>query len=83
MPEVHSSSFQKAIEAVERLSVEDQIALIEIIRQHMIEERRNELARDVAEARAAYDRGDVTRGTAEDLMKDLLVSESPVGTKYL
>ena len=71
MPEVHSSSFQKAIEAVERLSVEDQIALIEIIRQHMIEERRNELARDVAEARAAYDRRDVTRGTAQELMKEL------------
>lgn len=71
MPEVHSSSFQKAIEAVERLSVEDQIALFEIIRQRMIEERRNELARDIAEARRDYDRGDVTRGTAQDLIKEL------------
>jgi len=71
MSEVHSSGFQKAIEAVERLPVEDQIALIEIIRRHMIEERRNELARDVADARTAYERGDVTRGTSQELMKEL------------
>ena len=71
MSEVRSSGFQKAIEAVELLPVEDQIALIKIIRQHMIEERRNELARDIVDGRAAYERGDVTRGTSQELMKEL------------
>ncbi|HYT49597.1 MAG TPA: hypothetical protein VEL78_04340 [Pyrinomonadaceae bacterium] len=71
MPEIQNSGFQEAIEVVERLPIEDQIVLIEIIRRHLIEERRNQLASDIAEARAAHQRGDVTRGTPQDLMKEL------------
>lgn len=71
MAEIYSSSFQQAIESVERLPVEDQIMLIEIIRRHLIDQRRNQLADEIAQARAAYQQGDVTRGTVEDLMKDL------------
>ena len=83
MPEIQNSGFQEAIEVVERLPIEDQIVLIEIIRRHMIDERRNQLASDIAEARAAFQQGDVTRGTPQDLMKELTNSLSPVGTKYL
>jgi hypothetical protein len=71
MSEIQGSGFQEAIEAVERLPVEDQIALIEIIRRHMIDERRDQLAGDIAEGRAAYQQGEATRGTARDLMKEL------------
>ena len=71
MAEIHSSSFQQAIESVERLPVEDQIMLIEIIRRHLVDQRRTQLADEIAQSRAAYHRGDVTRGTVEDLMKDL------------
>jgi hypothetical protein len=71
MPEMNNPGFQEAIEAVERLPVEDQIVLIEIIRRHMIDERRDQLASEIAEARAAYQRGEVTRGTPQDLMKEL------------
>ena len=71
MSEIQSSGFQEAIEVVERLPVEDQIALIEIIRRHMIDERRDQLAGDIDEARAAYQRGEVERGMSQDLMKEL------------
>ena len=66
-----SSVFQNAIEGVERLPIDDQLLLIEIIRQRMIQHRRNELITRVAEARAAYRTGDVRRGSVDDLMQEL------------
>jgi hypothetical protein len=68
---MHSSGFQQAIDAVEQLAPEEQAMLIEIVRQHLIEERRMEIASDISASRTAYEREDVTRGTAEDLMKEL------------
>lgn len=66
-----SSRFQQVIETVEALPPDDQLLLIEIIRQRLIQHRRAELAAEIAEARDAYQRGDVRRGTVADLMKDL------------
>lgn len=66
-----SSQFQQAIEAVEQLPPNDQALLIEIIRQRLIEQRRAELATEVAEARADYQKGKVHRGSVADLMKEL------------
>jgi len=69
--QIRSSSFQQAIETVEQLPPEEQAMLVEIVRQRLIEERRTELAAEIAESRAAYEHGDVTRGTANDLLKEL------------
>ncbi len=66
-----SSGFQEAIETVEALPPDDQALLIEIIRQRLIQHRRSELAAEIAEAREAYRRGEVRRGTVADLMKEL------------
>jgi len=63
--------FQNAIETVELLPPGDQMLLIEIVRQRLIQQRRAELVTEVAEARQAYRRGDVQRGTVDDLMKEL------------
>ena len=63
--------FQEVIESVEALPPEDQILLTEIVWQRLIQHRRAELAREIAEARNAYRRGDVHRGTVMDLMKEL------------
>ena len=68
---IRTSGFQHAIDAVEELSPEEQTMLIEIVRQHLIEERRTEIAAEIATGRTAYERGYVTRGAAEDLMKEL------------
>jgi hypothetical protein len=67
-----SSRFQEVIETVEALPPDDQIILIEIIRQRLIEHRRAQLASDVAESRAVYQSGDVRRGSVADLMEDLV-----------
>jgi len=63
--------FQEVIETVEALPPDDQVLLIEIIRQRLIQYRRAELAAEIAEARNAYQRGDVRRGTVADLMAEI------------
>ncbi|MCJ7431866.1 MAG: hypothetical protein MUO77_00095 [Anaerolineales bacterium] len=67
----HTSYFQDAIETVEKLPVDDQTLLIEIIRQRLIQYRRAELITEVAEARQSYLHADVQRGTVDDLLKEL------------
>jgi len=66
-----SSRFQEAIETVEALPPGDQELLVEIIRRRLIQQRRAELVADIAEARNAYQRGEVRRGTVADLMEEL------------
>ena len=56
-----SSTFQVALETVEELTPEDQEMLVEIVRRRLTEQRRAELAQDVAAAREAYRSGDVGR----------------------
>jgi len=70
--QVASSHFQKILETVETLPPDDQLLLIGIVRQRLIQDRRAELISEVAEARQAYQHGDVRRGTVDDLMKELL-----------
>jgi hypothetical protein len=68
---VVSSRFQEAIETVEALPPDDQTLLIDIVRRRLIDLRRAELAADVEEARSAYERGAVRRGTVTELMEEL------------
>jgi len=63
--------FQEVIETVEALPSDDQALLIGIIRQRLIQYRRAELATEIAEARNAFQRGDVHRGTVADLMAEM------------
>jgi len=72
-----SSAFQRAIESVEMLPVDDQMLLVEIIRRRLIQHRRADLVTQVAEARAAYQAGDVRRGSVEDLLAELSQDPDP------
>lgn len=66
-----SLSFQDLIDAVESLPLDDQSMLVELINKRIIEKRRAELVAEIGEAREAFRKGEVKRGTVEDLMKDL------------
>ena len=66
-----SLSFQDLIEAVESMPLDDQSMLVELINKRIMEKRRSELVDEVQEARRAFKKGEVKRGTLEDLMKDL------------
>ena len=74
-PLADSSAFQKAIEGVETLPVDDQLLLIQIIKHRLIQHHRSELVSEVAEARAAYRTGNVQRGTIDDLLREIEDSE--------
>ncbi len=71
-----SLSFQDLIDAIESLSLDDQSTLVEIIDKAIIERRRAELVAEVKEAREAFSRGEVKRGTVKDLMKDYRLNEA-------
>jgi hypothetical protein len=66
-----TSSLQTALEIVESLSLDEQSMLLDIVYHRLIEQRRSDLVKEVAEAREAYRRGDVRRGTVQDLMAEL------------
>jgi len=63
--------FQTLIETVESLPLDEQDMLIEIIRSRVIQQRRANLAAEIAKARDDFRRGDVRRGTAADVMAEL------------
>ncbi len=71
MNEKRTSAFQTALEAVERLTLEEKEMLFEIAYHRLIDERRQRLAHEIAEAREAYQRDNVHRGSVDDLMEAL------------
>ncbi|HEV7667950.1 MAG TPA: hypothetical protein VGS22_05470 [Thermoanaerobaculia bacterium] len=70
MPSSATVTFQQALEIVEGLPDEQQGKLIEIVRNRQREHRREDLAAGIEQARTELDRGEVRRGTADDLMAE-------------
>ena len=64
-------TFQEVLDIVESLPEYQQEDLVDIIRRRLIEQRRDRLADSVEEARKEYARGEVKKGTVDDLMKEL------------
>ncbi len=64
-------TFQKVLDIVESLPEYQQEDLIDIIRRRLIEQRRDRLADSIREAREEYARGEVKKGSVDDLMKEL------------
>ena len=63
-------SFNDALEIVESLPEGQRESLIEIVKNRLIEERRDRLAQNIKEAREEYARGDIRKGTVDDLMRE-------------
>ena len=68
----NSKTFQEVLEIIESLPEYQQEDIVKIIMKRIIEHKREELAKSVKEAREEYSRGEVKRGSVDDLMKDLL-----------
>jgi len=64
-------TFNEALEIIESLPMEQREDLIEVVTHRLIEERRLKLAQNIAEAREEYARGEVKRGSVDDLLKEL------------
>jgi hypothetical protein len=65
------SAFQKAIEAVEQLPVDERLVLLDVLRQRIGQTKRQELVAEVAAVREEYRSGNVKFGSVSDLMSEL------------
>ena len=66
------TEFGEVLEAAEGLPLEDQESLAEILHRRVVERRRPELAREVREARQAYEEGGCHPVTPDDLLSEIL-----------
>ncbi len=66
-----STPFQEALDHVDRLSVTDQEALVEIVRKRLIEQRRDEIAVNARSTLQAFREGRASYGTVDDLRREL------------
>ncbi len=64
-------TFQEALEIAESLPEYQQEDLIDILRHRLIEQRRELLRENIREAREEYAKGEVKKGTVDDLMRDI------------
>ena len=70
-----STPFQRAIEAVEALPLNEREDLLATLRLRAIEERREQIAANAREALQAVREKRASFGSIEDLKKDLLSNE--------
>jgi hypothetical protein len=66
-----SVTFQEALDTVESLPAYQQEDLIDIVRRRLIEQSRDRLAENIREGKEDYARGEVRRGTVDDLIREL------------
>ena len=71
MEQVKVSPLQEALEVVERLPLEDQVTLIEVVERRLVESRRDEIARNAAATLQAVREGRASFGAIKDLQRDL------------
>ena len=73
--------FQEALDLIERLPVADQEAVLEIVRQRLIEQRRGEIAHNARVTLQSFREGSARYGTVDDLRRDLLDESVVVSTE--
>ncbi|MBE9168791.1 hypothetical protein IQ238_15160 [Pleurocapsales cyanobacterium LEGE 06147] len=65
------SKFEQVLESVETLSIEEQEALIDLVRQRLKERRRTEIAENIARSQQDDRAGKVFCGTVEQIIAEL------------
>ena len=64
-------TFNDVLEIVDSLPEGQRETLIEIVKHRLIEERRDKLAQRIKEAKEAYAKGEVRKGSIDDLMREI------------
>lgn len=65
------TTFNEILDIVDALPEEQKSSLIEIIKNRLIEERRENLAQSIKEAKEELARGEIKKGSVEDLMQEV------------
>ena len=69
---METTTFDEALEIIESFPEEQRESIIEIVKRRLTEKRRERLAQTVKEARQEYARGEVMRGTVDDLIREIV-----------
>ena len=67
-----TTTFDEALDIIESFPEEQRESIVEIVKRRLTEERRERLAKTVKEARQEYARGEVRRGTVDDLIREIV-----------
>jgi hypothetical protein len=67
-----STSFVEVLDAADRLSLDEQQTLVEILQRRMIDNRRAELAKDIQDAQHEFQTGGCFPRTPSQLMGEVL-----------
>jgi len=65
-----TSEFQKAIESIENLPLDDQEILLDIIQKRLQQKRREQLTQDIKEIRQEFANGDVQFGSVTQFLEE-------------
>ncbi len=68
---VKTSTFQQAIETVEKLSLEEQQMLIDTIQKRLHQQRRTILSQEIKEIRQEVTEGKVKFGSVDEFLNEL------------
>jgi hypothetical protein len=67
-----TASFGDVLDATDKLSLDEQHTLIEILQRRMRERRRALIAKNIQAARKEFQQGDCQPATPREIMKDIL-----------
>ena len=68
----NTTAFVELLDAADRLSLDEQETLLEILQRRMVEHRRQELAKDIRDAEQDYQAGRCRPITPDELMGEVL-----------
>lgn len=68
----HTMPFGELLEAIDKLSLDEQETLMDILHRHVAERSRKVLAAEIQEARKEFAEGQCRPATVEELMKEIL-----------
>ena len=66
-----TATFDEALDIIESFPEDQRKSIVEIVRRRLTEERREQLAQTIKEAREEYARGEVRRGSVDDLIQEI------------
>ena len=67
-----NTSFNQVLDLVEAMPDEEQMILFDLINRRRSERRRDEIAANIAIAAKEYERGQVFRGSVDDVIAELM-----------
>lgn len=65
------ANFNQILEQIDALSLDEQDDLIQIVRHRQIEKRRDEIAENINKSHQEYKKGQVVRGTVDEILAEL------------